>query len=215
MVRTRLSSTAFSSLLALVLLIMPGMLRGAEEKAASPAPPPAKPAMAKICSSCHTPEPGNLRGSFDNVSYKTQSIQIKIDDTTEILKFDASTLKVINVQPDPDNPAEPLRMIKKGKEVRIEYTEKDGRKFATTVVSKPPLKVAPEKLVSTADVEKLVALGPEKGKYTLIDCRPAPRFMEGAIPTAINMPYQAFEKNVDKLPKDKNALIIYYCAGVT
>jgi hypothetical protein len=187
----------------------------AQEKSTAPAAPQSKPTMAKICANCHQPDPGNLRGSFDNVSYKTQSIQMKIDDATEILGFDTNTLKVINVQPDPANPSEPLRAIKKGKEVRIEFTEKDGRKFAALVVAKPPLKVAPEKLISTADMEKLVAMGPEKGKYLLIDCRPAPKFMEGAIPTAVNIPYPAFEKNIDRLPKDKNALIIYYCSGVT
>ncbi len=204
--------------LSLAAVMAAGLCAGqaaAEEKAAAPAAPQSRPTMAKICANCHQPEPGNLRGSFDNVSYKTESIQIKIDDATEILRFDANTLKVINVQPDPANPSEPLRAIKKGKEVRVEYTEKDGRKFATTLVSKPPLKVAPEKLLSTADMEKLVALGPEKGKYLLVDCRPAPRFMEGAIPTAVNIPYPAFEKNIDKLPKDKSGLLIYYCSGVT
>jgi rhodanese-related sulfurtransferase len=64
-------------------------------------------------------------------------------------------------------------------------------------------------------VEKLVAQGPEKGKYLLVDARPAPKFMEGSIPTAINIPFVAFDKMVDKLPKDKSTLIIYYCGGVT
>jgi hypothetical protein len=188
---------------------------GAQEKAAAPTAPQAKPTMAKLCANCHTPEAGSLRGNFDSVAYKTQSIQIKIDDATEILRFDKNTLKVLNVQPDPANPSEPLRALKKGKEIRIAYTEKDGKKFATLVSAKTPIKVAPEKLIGTADMEKLVAQGPEKGKYLLIDARPAPRFMEGAIPTAINIPFPAIEKMVDKLPKDKNALIIYYCAGVT
>ncbi len=207
------SSTAFASVLALGLLTTPVYPASAEEKAAMPAPPQAKPSVAKICGSCHTPQEGSLRGNFDSVAYKTQSIQIKIDDATEILRFDKAGLKVANVQAE--NPGEPLRSIKKGKEVRVEYIEKDGKKFATLVVSKPPIKVAPEKLMSTADIEKLVAMGPEKGKYLLIDARPAPKFMEGAIPTAINIPFPAFEKMVDKLPKDKNALIVYYCAGMT
>jgi hypothetical protein len=186
----------------------------AQEKAAAPAAPQAKPTTAKICSNCHQPEAASLRGIFDGVAYKTQSIQIKIDEATEILQFDKNTLKVANVKPDPANPSEPLREIKKGKEVRVEYTEKDGKKFATLVVAKPPIKVAPEKLVSTADVEKLVNLG-EKGKYLLIDARPAPKFMEAAIPTAINIPFPAFDKMAGKLPADKGALIVYYCAGMT
>ena len=51
-----------------------------------------------------------------------------------------------------------------------------------------------------------MALGPEKGDYTLIDSRPLPRVQEGTIPTAINLPYPAWDKFVDRLPKDKNRL---------
>jgi hypothetical protein len=187
----------------------------AQEKSSAPAAPTAKPTIAKICTNCHQAEAGSLRGNFDGVAYQSQSIQIKIDELTEILRFDPKTLTVKNVQPDPNNPSEPLRVIKKGKEVRVEYTEKDGKRFATSIVAKPAIKVRAEMLMSTADVEKLVAQGPEKGKYLLIDARPAPRFMEGAIPTAINIPFAAFDKMVDKLPKDKNTLIVYYCAGMT
>ena len=191
-------------------LIMPTGFAASEEAA-----PQQKPAIAKLCTNCHTAEPGNIRGNFDSVAYKTQSIQIKIDDITEILRFDKNTLKTQNIQAPADSPDEPLRALKKGKEVRIEYSEKDGVKIATLLSAKPTIKVAPEKQISTAEVERLVAMGPDKGKYLLIDARPAPRFMEGAIPTAINIPFPAFEKMVDKLPTDKNALIVYYCAGMT
>ncbi len=209
MLRKCISTFSFAAALTI------GVIAGqavAQEKAPTPQ---AKPTMAKICANCHKPEPGSLRGNFDSVAYKTQSVQIKIDDATEILRFDKNTLKVLNVQPDAANPSEPLRAIKKGKEVRVDYTEKDGKKFATLVSAKTSIKVAPEKLIGTADVEKLVAQGPEKGKYLLVDARPAPRFMEGAIPTAINIPFPALEKMADKLPKDKAGLIVYYCAGVT
>jgi Rhodanese-like domain len=140
-------------------------------------------------------------------------VQVKIDDVTEVLRFDKAALKVENVKGE--NAAEPLRDLPRGKEVRIEFTEKDGKKFATRVVAKPPVKLAPEKMMSTEDVEKLVAMGPEKGKYTLIDARPPMKALEGTIPTAINIPFVAFDKMVDKLPKEKDALIIYFCQGVT
>lgn len=213
MLQKSTGSMAFASVLALGFMVLPVFPSSAQEKAAAPASPQAKPTIGKICGNCHTPVEGSLRGNFDSVAYKTQSIQIKIDEAVEILRFDKATLKVQNVKGE--NSAEPLRDIKKGKEVRVDFTEKDGQKFATLVVAKPPIKVAPEKLVSTADVEKLVAQGPEKGKYLLIDARPAPKFMEGAIPTAVNIPFPAFEKMVDKLPQEKNALIVYYCAGMT
>lgn len=207
-------SIASASLLGLGLVVMVTTGQAtAEEKAAVPAALQTKPTNAKLCLNCHQPRPGNLRGNFDSVAFKSQSIQIKIDEATEIVKFNPETVKVI----DAGKPAEAgaLRNIKKGHEVRIEYTEKNGMKTAIVVASKPPIKVAPEKLMTTADVEKLVALGPEKGKYTLVDARPAPKFMEGAIPTAVNIPYPAFDKMIDKLPKDKNALLVFYCSGMT
>jgi len=207
-------SIGFATAMVFGLAMIAGQA-AAQEKAAAVAAPQAKPVIAKICMNCHQAEPGNLRGNFDLVAYQNESIQMKIDDTTEILRFNPKTLIVKNVKPDPDNPSEPLRVIKKGKEIRVEYTEKNGKKFATLVSAKPAIKVASEKLLNTASMEKLVDMGPAQGKYLLIDARPAPRFMEGAMPTAINIPFPAFEKNIDKLPKDKNALIIYYCQGVT
>lgn len=61
----------------------------------------------------------------------------------------------------------------------------------------------------------LVAEGPAKANYTLIDSRPLVRFQEGAIPTAIHLPFIGFDKFVDRLPKDKNQLTVFYCGGIT
>ena len=41
------------------------------------------------------------------------------------------------------------------------------------------------------------------------------RFQEGAIPTAIHLPFIGFDKFVDRLPKDKNQLVVFYCGGIT
>lgn len=172
-----------------------------------------KPTNAKLCLNCHNPESGNIRGNFDNVAFKSQSIQVKIDEATEIVKFDPETIKV-KVK-GKEEPAEALRDIKKGHETRIAYTEKDGIKFATLVVAKPPISVPTEKLISTEEVMKLVAMGQEKGKYVLVDSRPAPRFEEGAIPTAINIPDAAMPAQAEKLPPNKDILLIFYCGGIT
>jgi rhodanese-related sulfurtransferase len=171
------------------------------------------PTIAKLCSNCHQAQTGSLWGNFENVSFKAHAIQLKIDNSTDIVKFDEKTLKVVTADKTED--AESLSIMKPGKEIRIEFTEKDGVKFTSLVSVKPPIKVAPEKIISTEEVEKLVAMGPEKGKYTLVDSRPIPRVQEGSIPTAVHIPYPAFDKMIDKLPKDKNALLIFYCSGVT
>lgn len=172
-----------------------------------------KPTHAKICLTCHKAEPGNIRGNFEGAAFKSQSLQVKIDDAAEILKFDPEKLKVVIKGKTEE--AEALRDISKGHEIRVEYTEKDGKKFATLVSSKPPVSVAEDKLISTDELMKLVAMGPDKGKYFLVDSRPAPRFFEGAIPTAINIPDAAMPAQADKLPGNKDITLIFYCGGVT
>jgi rhodanese-related sulfurtransferase len=173
-----------------------------------------KPAAAKICTTCHTTDAGNLRGNFDNLALKSSSFQVKIDDRIEVLRFDKGSLRVITTEPA-GNAEAALRGIAKGHEVRIQYAEQDGVKTALVVAVKSPVKLAAVDTVTLEDLQKLVAMGPEKGNYFLVDCRPAPRFMEGAIPTAVNLPFPAFDRNVDKLPADKHKLIIFYCSGRT
>jgi rhodanese-related sulfurtransferase len=182
--------------------------------AQAPAPvAAARPTQPQVCGSCHKPQPGRIAGYFDNVAFKSQSIQLKIDQNTEIVRFDPKGIKVF----DADDPKKPdhLREIKRGHEMQVEWVEKDGQKFATEVRFKGPIKTPPEQLVNFDTVAKLVDQGPEKGNYVLIDSRPLPRFQQGTIPTAINLPYPTFDKFVDRLPQDKAKPIIFFCQGVT
>jgi len=180
--------------------------------AADPTPP--RPTAAKICLTCHTPKAGNLHGHFDNLALKNASFQMKVDERTEVLRYDKAALKV---QADEKGATldDTLKAIKKGHEVRVEFTEKDGLKTATLLAVKPAVKLAAHETITLDEVQKLVAMGPEKGKYFLFDSRPAPRFQEGSIPGAVNLPFPAFDKLVDKLPADKNALLIFFCSGKT
>ena len=193
--------------LTVLLLAATGSVLGAADA-------PAKPPAAKICTLCHTTDPNQLRGYFDTLVTLNNSLQLRLDDRTEVLRFDKATLKVIS--PEPAASAEAaLKGIAKGHEVRVEYIEKEGIKTATLVAVKPPVKLAAHETITLDEIHKLVAQGPEKGKYFLFDSRPAPRFMEGAIPTAVNLPFPAFDKNIEKLPADKGALVIFYCSGKT
>lgn len=65
--------------------------------------------------------------------------------------------------------------------------------------------------VSTAFMQKIVA---EKAGIVLVDSRPARRVQsEGTIPGAINISDTSFDKEVDKLPQDKQQEIIFFCQG--
>jgi hypothetical protein len=60
------------------------------------------------------------------------------------------------------------------------------------------------------------AVVPQPKNVMIVDVRPKqPKFDNGSIPTAINIPLSTFDEMTDQLPKDKNTLLIFYCEGPT
>jgi len=173
-----------------------------------------RPTHGKMCLLCHQPAPATLRGNFDALAFQNGTLQMKVDDSTEVLRYDRAAIKVLGKE-QAESAEAALKAIKKGHEIRVEYTEAGGVKTATVVSVKPPVEVAASERISLEELQKLVALGPEKGKYFLFDSRPPVRFQEGNIPTAVNLPFPAFDQNLGKLPADKHALVIFYCSGKT
>ena len=153
----------------------------AAEPAAPASPPvstPAKPAIAKICTNCHKAEPGAVRGYFDIVTFKAKTIQVKIDDAVELFKFDEDEIKVVNgAGKTGDGEFLKDNLVKKGHEIKVEYTEKDGVKTAVKLIAKPPVKVSPGMVMKTADMRSLLPRVQKKGTISsLIHARsPASR----------------------------------------
>ena len=57
---------------------------------------------------------------------------------------------------------------------------------------------------------------PQPEGAMIIDSRPyKPKYVNGHIPTAVSIPDSQFDKMTDKLPQDKNTLLIFYCGGPT
>jgi len=139
------------------------------------------------------------------VANKSGTIQLQIDKDMEVIYFDDSTeLK--------NAPA--FKDIPKQESIRISYIKKDGKNFAKLVEVKKGIAVPKEQLADTEEVARLVAKGPEAGKYVLLDSRPENFYNEGHIPTAVPMPFPAFDKLAETLlPKDKDIVQIYYCSG--
>ncbi len=57
---------------------------------------------------------------------------------------------------------------------------------------------------------------PQPEGAMIIDSRPyKPKYANGHIPAAVSIPHSQFDKLTDKLPEDKNTLLIFYCGGPT
>lgn len=69
-------------------------------------------------------------------------------------------------------------------------------------------------IVDVAFVKQHVTV-PMSEDVMLIDSRPKrKKYDKGHIPMAVSIPDSQFEKMVDKLPQDKNTLLIFYCEGL-
>lgn len=189
----------------MVLLSLCLALTGVGGALAAEAP---KNIVAKKCLACHKDyrEMADIvAGDFNSLSNKANSITVKIEDEMQLVKFTAETT-VKNV---PE-----IKKLKSPIPVRVHYKRVGEDLVATQIVAKPEIKVPPEQLLSTEEMEKLVALGPEKGHFTLIDSRPGIKYQEGHIPGAMSIPFPKMAEMKDKLPQDKNRLLVFYCEGL-
>ncbi len=161
------------------------------------------------CLACHKAQPQTLMGEWQHVAMKSATIQLKTDGRTEIVIFDKERVKLVNTVVKGDQ-EKMLRSIGEGAEVTVRFMEKEGVKEATTITVKPPVKLAAKEKMTLVDLEKLVAQGPEKGRYLLVDSRPERSFREGTIPTAASIPFNELAKEAGVLPVDRKRLLIFF-----
>lgn len=184
---TRIFMTSF-------LLLLPTLLFAGETK----------PSMAPLCAGCHQAESGVLMGTLDNISYKADTLQLDLVSHKEIVRFDENT-KVKNVPS-----IEALKTFR-NRAFTVNFVVKKGEKLATAITRFDVLKtLKPEEKIDKAGLKKLMA---EKKNLVIVDARPVSRYDESHIPGAIVMPAAAFDKQVDKLPKDKSTPLVFYCVG--
>ncbi|MDP2007565.1 MAG: rhodanese-like domain-containing protein [Rubrivivax sp.] len=194
-------------------LALGAQLAFAQAPAAAPAEK-AKPSQPPMCAACHKLEANQIGGYYDSAAFKSQAMQIDVGGKApQILRFDPKALLVVD--DGKDMKPEFLKDAKKRHEVIVTWADKDGVRTATKISFKGPVKIDPKNVIDYAAVAKLVAEGQAKAPFTLIDSRPLVRFQEGAIPSAIHLPFIGFDKFVDRLPKDKAQLIVFYCGGIT
>ncbi|MGD9032603.1 MAG: rhodanese-like domain-containing protein [Desulfobacteraceae bacterium] len=164
--------------------------------------------QSKRCLNCHKNYKSMediITGNFKSRSNKAKSIQVRIDNRMQVVKYTPETT-VKNVPS--------IKSLKEPMTIKVSYKKVGTDLVAKDIVVKPKMDIPKDQLMSVKELEKLVAQGPEKGGYTLVDSRPGIKFKAGHIPTSISIPFPMMKKMKDKLPKDKNELLIFYCEGM-
>jgi hypothetical protein len=172
-----------------------------------------KPTIAGGCKKCHTGQPDAVRGKLGSVSQEFNTLQVKVGKMIWIVNYDDKTTVV---KGDKTLSAVEIAKLPAKKEILVSITGDTKKPMATEIAVKMPYKVPEHQKITNAEVVKLVAMGPEKGNYTLVDARPGGAFMSGHIPTAISLPYGKFaDECTTVLPQDKDRMIVFYCGGPT
>jgi len=172
-----------------------------------------KPNIAGGCKKCHTAQPDAVRGNLGNVSQDFNTLQVKVGEIVWVVNYDDKTTVV---KGDKTLTADEISKLPAKKEVLVSYSGDESKPLATEIAVKMPYKIPERQKITNAEVVDLVAMGPEKGNYTLIDARPTGAFLGGHIPTAISLPYGKFaDECTTILPQDKDRLLVFYCGGPT
>jgi hypothetical protein len=174
----------------------------------APAAPDLTGFRAPNCVNCHKypAEEKLILGDFQSYSRLAGLITVKVGPKVQTVKYDPQT-KVENAPSLKDIPIEAA--------VKVYYQEKPDGLHTDKVVVKPKIKFPENQILSVEEMKKLVDLGPEKGKFTLLDSRPAYRFQEERLPGAINQPFPNFDQLTNLLPQDKKQMVVFYCQGFT
>jgi len=165
--------------------------------------------IANVCLKCHKDYKDMadmLAGNLEGHSEKAKLIRIEIDKKMKLVKYE----KDVRV----DNLKDGIKDLHGHHHLRLNYKKVGADLVATRIVVKPEVHVSKDRLISTEKMERLVAMGPEKGDYTLVDSHGEGEYKAHHIPSAVSIPVFKMAKMKQKLPKDKDRLLIFYCGGV-
>jgi len=142
-----------------------------------------------------------ISGKVLGVSKKAKTITLEGEKGPVMLKFDAATTG--------------MEHAAAGEAAIIKFRVEGKDKVAGEI--KPKLATLPAGVQEITAPELIALVSAAKDDYVLIDSRPAARYAEAHIPTAISIPVEKMgELAKTMLPQDhKDKVLVLYCGGVT
>lgn len=166
----------------------------------------AKAQVAPTCKACHQAEGNTLWGFLKGGSQTDTSFQVQVDNDVWDLTYDKSTKLAKNLTT--------VKELANGKIVMVKFKENDGKAVATELSYKTPRAFhLPDHIMEVDEVIALLKKDPKEANYMLLDVRGISNFEESHLPGAVAVPNYRFDKYKDRLPSDKNTLLVTYCNG--
>lgn len=190
----------FRNLFFALLLILPVFSASAAEQT-----------MAPLCASCHQADSNMARGTLDYFvdkdTVKTFQLDMSAPGKPAKMVFRFNNNTVVKNMEDLEEMGD-----HKGKAFRVYYyVNKAGENVAALITRFDILNsITPDQKLDKAALKNIIL---HDKNTVVIDARPPMKYKEGFIPGSIVIPAAEIEKMADKLPKDKNTPLVFYCVG--
>jgi hypothetical protein len=146
----------------------------------------------------------SITGILQAISQKAGMLQVRNGKDTIILKYNEDTILL---------GAESIGELTTPSAWTIEFRE--GGDIPLAISIEPPQRdpSLSEKEIDAVALSLLLPTPPERSRFTLVDSRSVSAYENSHIKGAISIYYGDFARNLDKLPPDKDQLIVFYCDG--
>ncbi len=156
---------------------------------------------------------GTYIGPFSMISEKSKMINVKSGKLCSSIRYSDKTVW------DWDDKIKEIADLKKkeGTCIAIATVKEGASVIATTIRILPPFKIPAEQIIGNEELKKLMGGAYNQNKdLMIIDNRPGDVFVTGFIPGAINIPLPSIKDGtgLEKLPKNKETLMVFYCGGL-
>jgi hypothetical protein len=166
----------------------------------------AKETVTPICIGCHQGDGKTIWGTLVPGSQKDDSFKVQAGKDIWTVRYDRnSKLKKMAT----------VRDLADEKAVKVRFrAEGDGPVYAEEMSYKSNYGFKdPADVITTSEVVELLKKSPKEGNYVIFDARGYDNYIEGHLPKAVLLPHYQFQAFKDRMPTDKNTLIVAYCRG--
>jgi len=155
------------------------------------------------CEECPaTTETKLLKGTLDVISFKASMLQLATGNGSKVITFGDDTILI---------GAETFSSIASDSDLEIEYLNEDGVLLAVSIMVASKAPILESNQIDAKTLSKLISTNTTP--FTLIDTRTDQSYSQAHIPGAVSIYNGVFAQNIDKLPANKEQLIVYYCDG--
>lgn len=165
----------------------------------------AKETITPICAGCHKADDKTIWGTLVPGSQTDSSFKVQAGKDVWEVRYDRfSKLKNLRT----------VRDLADEKAVKVKFRNEGSTVYAEEMSYKSNYKFKnPDDIITVAEVVELLKKDPKEGNYVIFDSRGYDNFIEGHLPKAVNLPFYQLQRFKDRLPADKNTLIVAYCRG--